>query len=476
MLARVSDAVLSARQVVASVRGGGSASAAVDRALGAAEREQGRLNAFITVLPDRALAAATRLGDQPVGALAGVPVVVKDNICVADAPTTAASRILESFVPPYSATVVERLEAAGAVVVAKANLDEFGMGSTNENSAFGPVLNPLATDRVAGGSSGGSAAAVAAGVVPLALGTDTGGSVRLPAAFCGVIGFKPSYGALSRYGVIAYASSLDQVGVVARTVDDVRLAFDVMRGHDPRDATSLARGPVAPAAAAPGRSAGGPLRVGVIRELAGQGMSAAALDGLELARRRLKDLGAEVVDVSLPSVAHAVPAYYVIATAEASSNLARYDGMLYGSRAGRDADGQEAVMTLTRGSLFGREVRRRILLGSFALSAGYYDAYYGRAMKVRSLLTRELSAALADCDALLSPTATGEAYRLGEKLTDPIAMYVGDVATCLANLGGLPAISLPCGVGESGLPLGAQLMGSARADDALLDLAAAFSL
>jgi len=403
-------------------------------------------------------------------------VVVKDNICVAGVRTTAASRILESFVPPYSATVVERLEAAGAVVVAKANLDEFGMGSTSENSAFGPVLNPMATDRVAGGSSGGSAAAVAAGVVPLALGTDTGGSVRLPAAFCGVIGFKPTYGALSRYGVIAYASSLDQVGVMARNVDDVRLAFGVMRGHDARDATSLAGG-----GGSGGRSDdrsrddGRPKRVGVIRELAGSGMSAAALASLADARRTLTGLGVEVVDVSLPSVAHAVAAYYVIATAEASSNLARYDGMLYGGRVGSDADGQEGVMTSTRGSLFGREVRRRILLGSFALSAGYYDAYYGRAMKVRRLLAQELSGALEGCAALLSPTATGEAYRLGEKLSDPIAMYVGDIATCLANLGGLPAISLPCGGGESGLPLGVQLMAAARADDALLDLAADFA-
>lgn len=476
MLTRVSARELSARRIADSVRAGGSATAAVERALAGAHEVQSRCNAFITVLPEKARAPGAQTTGSTAGVLAGVPVVVKDNICVADSRTTAASRMLEAFVPPYSATVVERLEAAGAVVVAKSNLDEFGMGSTNENSAFGPVLNPMASDRVAGGSSGGSAAAVAAGVVPLALGTDTGGSVRLPAAFCGVIGFKPTYGALSRYGVIAYASSLDQVGVVARTVDDVRLAFDVMRGLDPRDATSFAN-PAGAAARSDGqdRAIGRPLRVGMIKELAGSGMSGAALASLADARLTLTDLGVEVVDVSLPSVAHAVPAYYVIATAEASSNLARYDGMLYGGRVGGDGEGQEAVMTATRGSLFGREVRRRILLGSFALSAGYYDAYYGRAMKVRSLLAQELSTALADCDALLSPTATGEAYKLGEKLADPIAMYVGDVATCLANLGGLPAISLPCGSGESGLPLGVQLMAAARADDALLDLAAAFA-
>ena len=474
MLARVSDTEPSARHIADSVNAGGSATAAVESAIAAAHEEQGRLNAFITILADRARVAAARHPVAVTGALAGVPVVVKDNICVADSPTTAASRILASFVPPYSATVVERLEAAGAVVVAKANLDEFGMGSTNENSAYGPVLNPRATDRVAGGSSGGSAAAVAAGVVPLALGTDTGGSVRLPAAFCGVVGFKPTYGALSRYGVIAYASSLDQVGVIARTVDDVRLAFGVMRGRDPQDATSFdsASGGLQ-ATGRPGAER--PRRVGVITELAGQGMSPAALESLSRARAQLRDMGVEVVEVSLPSVAYAVAAYYVIATAEASSNLARYDGMLYGARVGNDAEGQEAVMTATRGSQFGREVRRRILLGSFALSAGYYDAYYGRAMKVRSLLAGELTSALASCDALLSPTATGEAYPLGEKLTDPIAMYVGDVATCLANLGGLPAISVPYGSGESGLPLGVQLMAARRADDALLDLAESFT-
>ena len=439
----------------------GEAAAVIDHALTRAAEEQQRLNAFITVMDGRAGVTSAPVG----GALAGVPVVVKDNICVAGVPTTAGSRILADFVPPYTATVVERLQAAGAVVIAKSNLDEFGMGSTNENSAFGPVLNPHADDRVAGGSSGGSAAAVAAGVVPLALGTDTGGSVRLPAAFCGIVGFKPTYGALSRYGVIAYGSSLDQVGVMARTVADVRVAFDVMRGPDPRDATSRAVG---------GRGTAFS-RIGVVKELAGSGMSPAALASLDAAKSRFEDLGYQVVDVSLPSLAHAVATYYVIATAEASSNLARYDGMTYGGRVGPNAAGQEDVMTATRGSLFGREVRRRILLGSFALSAGYYDAYYGRAMRVRRLLAREAAAAMSSCDLLLSPTGTGEAYRLGEKLTDPIAMYVGDVATCLANLAGLPAISLPCGTGETGLPLGVQLVGPSGADDALLDASAAFT-
>lgn len=463
MLPDVSLPGPSATEMAAAVRANPEvADAMIAHAVARAAEEQTRLNAFITVSPTSAAGAKDRSRH---GALAGVPVVVKDNICVAGAPTTAGSRVLAEFVPPYTATVVERLQDAGAVVIAKANLDEFGMGSTNENSAYGPVLNPHALDRVAGGSSGGSAAAVAAGVVPLALGTDTGGSVRLPAAFCGVTGFKPTYGALSRYGVIAYASSLDQVGIMARDVADVRLAFDVMRGPDPRDATS--------------RNVAGARtstrRIGVVKELSGHGMSPAALASLQQARERLEALDYHVVDVSLPSLAYAVAAYYVIATAEASSNLARYDGMLYGGRVGADAAGQEDVMTATRGALFGREVRRRVLLGSFALSAGYYDAYYGRAMKVRRLLGRELAGALSDCDALLTPTGTGEAYRLGEKLTDPIAMYVGDVATCLANLAGLPAVSVPCGSGESGLPLGVQLIAAAGADDELLSIAGRFA-
>jgi len=421
--------------------------------------------------------------------LAGVPVVVKDNLCVEGTRTTAGSRLLEGFVPPYSATVVERLEAAGAVVVAKANMDEFGMGSTNENSAYGPVLNPHDTKRVAGGSSGGSAAAVAAGVVPLALGSDTGGSVRLPAAFCGVVGFKPTYGSLSRYGLISYASSLDQVGVLARSVGDVQVAFEVMRGADPRDATSFDSAPPWPQAqpATKGDADRAP-RIGVIEELSGDGVSDAARNALEQAVERLQADGVEVVRLRLPTVETAVAAYYLIATAEASSNLARYDGTIYGARydassssssdtaggvSGASASdaGQETVMTRTRGTLFGREVRRRVLMGSYALSAGYYEAYYGRALKVRRLLASDLATALGAVDALLSPTAVSTAYGLGEKLGDPVAMYVGDVATCLANLAGLPAISVPAGF-DGGLPLGVQLMGAIGADDRLLATAA----
>lgn len=431
----------------------------MERALAAAEGVQSRTNAFLALAPDRARAAAASV--DPAAPLAGTPVAVKDNVCVAGLPATAASRALEGFVPPYTATVVARLEAAGAVVIGKTNLDEFGMGSTNENSAYGPVLNPLDPGRVAGGSSGGSAAAVAAGAVPLALGSDTGGSVRLPAAFCGVVGFKPTYGALSRYGLISYASSLDQVGVVARDVGLARRAFHAMRGPDPLDPTSREPGP-APAVTG---------RVAVLRELAGEGMSRDALAGLARARSALEEAGVEVVEASVPEVRYAVAAYYLIATAEAASNLSRYDGSTYGARVGEPGEGHARVSARTRSALFGAEVKRRVLMGSFALSAGYRDAYYGRAVRARGLVAAGLARALAGADALLTPTAVSTAYRLGEKLADPVAMYAGDVATCLANLAGLPAVSVPAGLGEDGLPVGVQLVGARWADDALLDLA-----
>lgn len=490
MLRRV-DGAASARTIAEAVRSGRvTATEVVAASLRRAHAVGDATNAFLSIVDERALARAAELdrrateeGAASLGPLAGVPLVIKDNICVAGVRTTAGSRILEDFVPPYDATVVARLEAAGAVVIAKANLDEFGMGSTNENSGYGPVRHPLAPDRVAGGSSGGSAVAVAAHVAPLALGSDTGGSVRLPASFCGVVGFKPTYGALSRYGLIAYASSLDQVGVLARDTADVALALRVMAGADPRDATSfdvplepgdvgVPAGAGAPGAPADAEPLAG-MRIGVVRELAGEGMQPDALGALGRARGRLEQLGAEVVDVTLPSVRYAVAAYYVVATAEASSNLARYDGMSYGIRLGGDETGQEAVMTKTRGKLLGREVRRRVLMGSFALSSGYYDAYYGRALKVRRKIADEMAVAYERVDLLLSPTATGVAYRAGEKLEDPIAMYVGDVATCLANLAGVPAVSVPMGDGAEGLPVGAQLMAAAGADARLLAVAAA---
>ncbi len=474
MLRRMTNGSLSASSTARAVMSGSvSAREVVEGALGRAERAQADFNAFITIDAAGALAAADAVDGrlargEPAGPLAGVPVAIKDNIATAGLPNSAASRILEGYVAPFDATVVARLKAAGAVVIAKTNLDEFGMGSTGERSAMGATRNPRDRSRVAGGSSSGSAAAVSAGVVPLALGTDTGGSSRLPAAFCGVVGFKPTYGGVSRYGLLAYASSLDQVGVLAGSVEDVGLALRVMAGSDSKDATSfdldLGEGGAAGLAGK---------RFGVVTELAVEGFGTDALSSLELARVALEARGAEVVDVSLPNLGLAVACYYVIAAAEASSNLARYAGMLYGSRVGEEREGQEAVMRRTRGDLFGPEVKRRVLLGSFALSAGYYDAYYGRALKVRHKLAQEMATALSGVDALMTPTAPGVAYHLGEKLADPLAMYLGDVATCLANLAGFPAVSVPCGTGEGGLPLGVQLVAGPGADGALLRLAAA---
>lgn len=451
----------------------------VEEALARAEAAQAELNAFITVPAEAARraadAVARRLAAGDLLPLAGVPVVVKDNLCTAGVRTTAGSSLLRNFVPPYTATAVARLEAAGAVVVAKANLDEFGMGSSNEHSAFGPVRNPWDPARVPGGSSGGSAAAVAAGVAPLALGTDTGGSVRQPAAFCGVLGFKPTYGVLSRYGVVAYASSLDQVGVMGRGAADLALALDAMAGPDPRDATTLPRAeePLGRAVAR-GRAEGlAGLRVGLVRELVGEGNAAGVLAGLARVREALERLGAEVVEVSLPSARHGVPAYYLVATAEASSNLARFDAMLYGERRGEDAEGQARVMARSRGEGLGREVRRRVLMGTYALSAGYYEAYYGRALRVRRKIAEELAGAFADADLLLTPTAPSVAFGLGEKAGDPLAMYLGDVDTCLANLAGVGALSVPAGPAEDGLPCGAQLLAPAGRDGRLLRAAAA---
>ncbi|CAN5855745.1 Asp-tRNA(Asn)/Glu-tRNA(Gln) amidotransferase subunit GatA [soil metagenome] len=459
-----------------TVAGEQSAEETVRVSLARAEAVQRSLNAFVTVLHKEAVVRARAVDERvargdAVGPLAGVPVVVKDNICTANIRTTAGSKSLEGFVPPYSATVVKRLEAAGAVVVAKANLDEFGMGSSNENSAFGPVRNPWDSARVPGGSSGGSAVAVSTGVAPLALGTDTGGSVRQPAALCGVIGFKPTYGRLSRYGVVAFASSLDQVGVLARSARDLALALDVMSGHDPCDATSL---PVAPAfgAALDGLDDLTGVRVGMVEELTGEGNSAGVRAALERVRAGLAALGATVGDVSLPHAPYGVATYYLVAPAEASSNLARFDGMVYSSRIGADELGQAAVMSETRGDMFGPEVRRRVLMGTYALSAGYYDAYYGKALKVRRLIAQDFERAFEQYDFLLTPTTPTVAYKLGEKIADPLAMYLDDVDTVLASLAGLPAISVPAGTAEDGMPCGVQFVAPALQDERLVRLAA----
>lgn len=474
----------SARALAAAVRGGGTrARDAVDAALAAAERHA-HLGAFLTLAPERARAHADRIdaavaaGRDP-GPLAGVPVAVKDNLCTRGVRTTAGSAFLADFVPPYDATAVARLEAAGAVVIGKTNLDEFGMGSSSEHSAFGPVRHPLDRDRVAGGSSGGSAAAVAAGVVPLALGTDTGGSVRQPAAFCGVLGLKPTYGRLSRHGVIAYVSSLDQVGVIARDADDAALALAAMAGIDPSDATSVDRpaDEVRPGAGDPWRRPDGrPVRVGRVTTLWGGGVAPGVRSALDGVAARCAAAGAEVVDVPLPLAEAAVAAYYVIATAEASSNLARYDGTLYGRRVGALGDGHEAVARASRAAGLGREVQRRVLMGSFALSAGHVDAYFARAARVRRRIAEQLAAAHAEVDVLLAPTAPTVAWRLGERLADPLSMYVADVTTCLANLAGLPAVSVPAGAAEDGLPAGAQLIGPAWSEGRLLAWARALAL
>jgi aspartyl-tRNA(Asn)/glutamyl-tRNA(Gln) amidotransferase subunit A len=458
-----------ARHLAADVRAGRVAARdLVERALAGAAAS--RSNAFLALASERArqraaaVDAAVAAGRDP-GPLAGVPVAVKDNLCTAGVATTAGSALLAGFVPPYDATVVARLEAAGAIVVAKTNLDEFGMGSSSETSAFGPVRHPADPGRVPGGSSGGSAVAVAEGVVPLALGTDTGGSVRQPAAFCGLLGIKPTYGRLSRYGVIAYGSSLDQVGVLAHDALDAALALEAMAGRDPADATSVDR-PRRELTLTPLVARG--LRVGRLTSLWDAGVAPgvrAALDGVAA---RCEDLGAELVDVPLPLTDAAVATYYLIATAEASSNLARFDATLYGRRVGAARDGHEAVARASRAAGLGREVQRRVLMGAFALSAGYVDAYAERAARVRRRIADALAEALRGVDVLLAPTAPTVAWRLGERIHDPLAMYVADVSTCLANLAGLPALSLPAGPAEEGLPAGAQLIGPAWSEARLL--------
>ena len=421
------------------------------------------LNAFTTVDGDGALARARdldrrRAAGETLGPLAGVPVALKDNLCVRGMRTTAASRMLEHYVPPYDATVVSRLHEAGAVVLGKTNCDEFAMGSSTENSAWGATRNPWATDRTPGGSSGGSAAAVAAQCAPLSLGSDTGGSIRQPGAFCGVVGLKPTYGRVSRYGLLAFASSLDQIGPFSRTVADAALALAVLAGSDPRDATS-AGDPVPDFAAALTGDVRG-LRVGVPRAFVTGGVDAEVTAAFDAALETLRGLGATLVDVELAHAKAAIPVYYLVCTAEASSNLARYDGVKYGHRAalGR-GDGLKAMYSRTRDEGFGPEVKRRIMLGTYVLSAGYYDAYYLKALQVRTLLRRDYEQAFERCDVVALPTTPTAAFRLGEKVDDPLQMYLEDIFTVGANLAGIPAISVPCGFTAGRLPIGFQLQG-----------------
>jgi len=434
-----------------------------------------RIASFITVTPDTAVAQAAAAdarrarGDS--GPLLGVPVGIKDMILTEGIRTTAASKILGNFIAPYDATVTRKLREAGAVCVGKLNCDEFAMGSSTENSAFQVTRNPWDTDRVPGGSSGGSASAVAARQCLGTLGTDTGGSIRQPAACCGVVGIKPTYGRVSRYGVIAYASSLDQVGPLAQTVTGCAHLLGTIAGHDPHDSTSVKR-PVPNYAAALGRGVDG-LRIGIPREYFVEGMQPEVERAVRGAVRVLEQQGARVSEVSLPHTANAIPAYYLIATAEASSNLARYDGIKYGLRA-EDADGLLAMYQRTRAAGFGAEVKRRIMLGTYALSAGYYDAYYVKALKVRTLIRRDFEAVFAAHDVLVTPTAPTTAFRIGEKTTDPLQMYLSDIFTISVNLAGLPAVSLPCGFDAAALPIGLQIIGRPFEEDTVLAAAHAY--
>ena len=434
----------------------------------------GRVKAILTPTPEVARERAAAVDDHattgaPQSDVAGIPIALKDVLATNRIRTTCGSKILETYVPPYDCTAWTRLSGAGAVLVGKTNCDEFAMGSSNENSAFGPVHNPWDLDAVPGGSSGGSAAAVAAGEAVWALGTDTGGSVRQPASLCGVVGLKPTYGLVSRYGLIAFASSLDTVGTFTRSVRDAAVLLGVMAGKDARDATSL-DAEIPDYIADIDRGVAG-LRVGVIDGTFGGGVEPGVRDAVRTAVNGLASLGADVGEVSLPHADHALSAYYLIAPSEASSNLARYDGVRYGFRAEGDHADSIAMMSATRGQGFGPEVKRRIMLGTYALSAGYYDAYYGQAQKVRTLIIRDYEEAFARFDVLLSPTSPTTAFRIGERADDPMAMYLSDVFTIPANLAGVPAISVPCGLDSAGLPVCVQLTAPVLGESVLFNAA-----
>ena len=466
---------MTAREIAEAVRSKQrSAREVVDEHLSRIDERESELHAFNLVLADEARAAASAIdervaaGEDP-GPLAGVPVALKDNFATRGIPTTCSSLILEGWRPPYDATVVDRLRTAGAIVIGKTNLDEFAMGSSTENSAFGPTRNPHDITRVPGGSSGGSAAAVAAGFSPLGFGSDTGGSIRQPAALCGVVGLKPTYGRVSRYGLVAFASSLDQIGPFSNTVDDAALALEIIAGHDPADTTSIPE-PV-PAYSESLREDVEGLRVGVISEfLAAEGLAPDVAQRVHAAADALARAGAKVDDASVPSTIYGLSAYYLIAPAEASSNLARYDGVRYGLRVDAPTTGEMNTKTRTEG--FGAEVKRRIMLGTYALSAGYYDAYYGKAQRVRTLILRDFERAYENFDVLIGPTAPATAFAFGAK-ADPLAMYLNDVFTIPSNLSGHPAMSVPFGVGDDGLPIGVQVLAPALGEAVMLRVAAA---
>jgi aspartyl-tRNA(Asn)/glutamyl-tRNA(Gln) amidotransferase subunit A len=453
-----------------------SASEVTEAFLARIEALEPQVQAFIAVTAERARIQAATIdakltsGEQ-VGPLAGVPVALKDNLCTIDLETTCGSRILQGFVPPYDATVVSRLQAAGAICIGKANLDEFAMGSSCENSAFFPTRNPWDTTRVPGGSSGGSAAAVAADFAPLALGSDTGGSIRQPAALCGVLGLKPTYGRVSRYGLVAYASSLDQIGPFARTVEDLALGLQAISGFDAKDSTSLPAEVPDYRSVLTGDIRG--LRIGVPKEYFGAGMEPAVREAVESAAATLQGLGAVVEEASLPHTDYGLAAYYIVAPAEASSNLARYDGVRYGHRTEK-AGVYSELFEKTREEAFGAEVKQRILIGTYALSAGYYDAFYLKAMQVRTRILQDFQSAFEKFDVLLTPTSPTTAFALGEKSGDPLAMKLADICTIPANLAGIPGLSQCCGFDEKGLPIGVQYLGPALSEAVLLRVAYAY--
>jgi len=463
-------------QLQAKIVAGEITSASVTEAvLAQIDRRDPQLGAFITVFAKEALVQAQALDQriaqgESVGPLAGLPIAVKDNMCMTQGATTCASKILERFQAPYNATVVEQLLAADAVIIGKTNMDEFAMGSSTENSALQQTVNPWDSSRVPGGSSGGSAAAVGAGLCLAALGSDTGGSIRQPASFCGVVGLKPTYGRVSRYGLVAYGSSLDQIGPITRTVSDCALLLNVIAQHDPKDSTSV------DADTAPScdylQDLHQPLhglRIAIVPEFTG-GADPDVREAIDAAIAVYRDLGAEIVEIDLPHADYAIAAYYVIATAEASSNLARYDGVHYGHRTASPRDYVE-VYSKSRAEGFGAEVKRRIMLGTYALSSGYYDAYYLKALKVRNLIRRDFDQAFDKCDCIMMPISPSTAFKIDEKTADPLQMYLADIYTISANLAGIPGLSMPCGFDQAGLPIGLQILGPAFSEAKLLRIA-----
>ena len=471
---------LTAAELAARIADGSTSAVEVTEAhLARIEAVDEKVHAFLHVDREGALAQARavdakRAAGERLGPLAGVPLALKDIFTTEGVPTTAGSKILEGWLPPYDATVTRRLKEAGLVILGKTNMDEFAMGSSTENSAFGPTGNPWDLTRVPGGSGGGSAAALAAFEAPLAIGTDTGGSIRQPAALTGTVGVKPTYGGVSRYGMIAFSSSLDQGGPCARTVLDAALLHEVMAGHDPLDSTSI-DAPVPPVVEAARNGSVAGLRVGVVKEFAGEGFQAGVTQRFQESVELLRELGAEVVELSCPSFDKALAAYYLIAPSECSSNLARFDAMRYGLRVGDDGSrSAEEVTSLTREAGFGPEVKRRIMLGTYALSSGYYDAYYGSAQKARTMVARDFAAAFERVDVVVSPTTPTTAFAIGERVDDPMAMYLADLCTIPVNLAGIAALSLPCGLApEDGLPVGLHVIAPAMADDRLYRVGAA---